>query len=183
MQEKIIFLVGYMGSGKTTVGQLLAEKLGFKHIDLDDAIELSTKSSIPVLFETLGEAGFREIEKKLLRSYAAKKKLVISTGGGCAAYDDNIQWMNEQGISVYLRCHPGVLFHRIAPEKHKRPLLSKLEDVDIMDYLLSSIKKRLPFYTKSTITTNGELAPIIVTNNIIKELSDATTSSFQDRKN
>lgn len=168
MKEKgPIFLVGYMGAGKTTIGRLLAPALHRHFIDLDDLIEARTGQAIPVIFETQGETGFRQEEQSALRSLEGKENLVVATGGGCPAYHNNMDWMKTHGITIYLRCHPGSLFHRIAPQKKHRPLIAALDDVDIMEFILETLKKRLPFYTRACHTVNGENAPQKVVEDIL----------------
>lgn len=152
----ILFMVGYMGSGKTTIGRKLAKALNFEFIDLDSLIELRTGRSISTLFRESGEEEFRKQEQHALKSLAGKSKIVVATGGGCAAYADNMDWMNANGITIFLRCHPGTLFHRIAPTKARRPMIAQLEDVDLMEFITESLKNRLPYYLKSHITVTGE---------------------------
>lgn len=172
-----VFLIGYMGAGKTTTGKLLSSKLGYKFIDLDELIETRTGLAIPVIFELKGEEYFRTIEKEALRTLAGAGHTIIATGGGCAVYDDNMEWMQANGITVYLRCHPGKIFHRIAPQKQKRPLLAGLDDVDIMEFIIESIKTRLPFYVKSHTNVNGETEAEQVASEIAERVNRFTTSS------
>lgn len=169
-REGPVFLIGYMGAGKTTVGRLLAVALKKSFLDLDDLIEARTGMTIPVIFETEGEPGFRWHEQEALHSLKGKADLIVATGGGCPVFADNIEWMNLHGITLYLRCHPGYLFHRIAPEKKRRPLIANLDDVDIMDYILDSLKKRLPYYTKAHITLHGENSPEEIVKEILEKL-------------
>lgn len=180
MSNELLFLVGYMGSGKSTIGKLLATRLDRKFLDLDDLIELINNNSITNLFNQFGEEYFREKETQALHQLKGKHNLVIATGGGCAASGNNMHWMNDQGTTIYLRCHPGVLFHRIAPEKKKRPLLSGMEDVDIMEYMVESLKKRLPFYIQARHTVNGDSEPEQVVASILKSINGVPTNFSQD---
>ena len=173
----MLFLIGYMGAGKTTVGRLLSGKLGYRFIDLDDLIEEREKMSIPVIFEMHGEEHFRKAEQSALYSLQKQDQLVVATGGGCAAHSDNMEWLNQHGKTIYLRCHPGVLFHRIAPTKNKRPLIAKMDDVDIMEFLLESLKKRLPFYVQAQLTVDGEKSPEEIAESIIQRIKNTTNSS------
>ncbi|MBL7923010.1 MAG: shikimate kinase [Bacteroidia bacterium] len=177
-----IFLIGYMGSGKTTVGKLLARKLAFEYVDLDERIEKLTHLSIPEIFRVHGEDYFRNQEQQALKSLENMHQIVVATGGGCPAYGQNMAWMKAHGMTVYLKCKPGVLFHRIAPRKEKRPLIAHLDDVDIMEFILSSLKKRLPSYSESALTVNGEPAAKEVTEAIVSSLQQPVTSSSQDLK-
>ncbi len=170
MNRELIFLIGYMGAGKTTAGRMLAKALGKEFIDLDDLVEIINNRTLQDIFEKEGEESFRKLEQSALHTLQGKKNLVIACGGGCAAYSSNMKWMNEHGITVYMRCRPGTLFHRIAPEKRKRPLLAKMDDVDIMEYILESLKKRLPYYVQAQFTVNAGSDPESVTTEISEKL-------------
>jgi shikimate kinase len=176
-EPSLLFLIGYMGAGKTTVGRLLSGKLGYRFIDLDDLIEEREKMSIPVIFEMHGEEHFRKTEQSALYSLQKQDQIVVATGGGCAAHSDNMEWLNQHGTTIYLRCHPGVLFHRIAPTKNKRPLIAKMDDVDIMEFLLESLKKRLPFYVQAQLTVDGEKSPEEIADSIMQRIKNITNSS------
>lgn len=180
MANGLIFLIGYMGSGKSTIGRLLAKPLKKEHVDLDHLIESTYNRKISEFFSNEGEEYFRKIEKDALHSLKGKNDLIVSTGGGCAAYSDNMKWMNANGTTIYLRCHPGILFHRLAPEKNKRPLIAHLEDVAIMEFILENIKSRLPYYIQATCTVNADKSPDEVVENILQQIEKKITSSSQD---
>ena len=133
--------------------------------------------SIPVIFEIHGEEHFRKAEQSALYSLKNQDQIVVATGGGCAAHSDNMEWLNQQGTTIYLRCHPGVLFHRIAPTKNKRPLIAKMDDVDILEFLLESLKTRLPFYVQAQLTVDGEKSPEEIADSIIQRIKNITNSS------
>lgn len=180
MMADLIFLVGYMGSGKSTIGHKLAKKLAYEFVDLDSLIEVRCDRSIPVLFHEKGEDQFRKLEQEALHSLSGRKKLVVATGGGCAAYANNMEWMNNEGLTIYLRCHPGTLFHRVAPNKAKRPLIAHLDDVDIMEFIMESLKKRLPYYVKAKITVSGEQKNEEIVSQLGLLISGKSTSSSGD---
>jgi shikimate kinase len=136
-----IFLLGYMGSGKSTVGKKLASLLDYTFIDLDTMIESETDHSIPEWFAA-GEPKFREIESIVLRQTSEFKNTVVATGGGTPCFYDNLQWMNENGLTVYLKMSPGALFHRLIYSKTSRPLLAGKTDVELMEYITESIRER-----------------------------------------
>lgn len=145
-----------MGAGKSAVGKLLSGLLNYSFIDLDTAIELETGKTISAIFEEADESGFRKIEQRVLHSLSSKKNCVVATGGGCPQFEDNMEWMNKNGTTIYLKVHPGTIFHRIAPEKLNRPLIANLTDVEVMEFILETIKKRLPFYIQAKHTVSGE---------------------------
>ena len=165
-----IFLIGYMGSGKSSVGKELASLLGWKYIDLDASIEFITGKTISQIFKQEGESNFRKIERETLLELATKKNIVVATGGGCPTYLDNMEWMNRNGLTVYLKTHPGTLFHRSAQDKSNRPLIADLADVDLIEFILSSLKKRLLFYIKSIITVSGEGIPAVTAQKIVASM-------------
>jgi shikimate kinase len=151
----IIFLTGYMGSGKTTAGKKLAGLLGYAFIDLDSMIERETGRSVSSWFE-LGEERFREIESLVLKQTADFNNAVISTGGGTPCFHDNMEWMKSHGITIYIQMSPGALFHRLAASKANRPLLTGKTDVDLMEYIRESLKERSFFYSQAHYTVKGE---------------------------
>jgi len=168
--KECIFLIGYMGSGKSSVGKELSKILGWKFIDLDATIEVIEGKSVTDIFNEIGELGFRKLEQETLLNLIEKKKVIIATGGGTPTYLDNIDFMNRNGITIYLKTHPGTLFHRLAQEKTKRPLIAHLSDVDLMEFILESLKKRLPYYIKSFITVSGEGIPSAIAQQIKNQL-------------
>ncbi len=180
MVRDILFLLGYMGAGKTTTGRLLAKQLKWDFIDLDTLIEERNKKSIPEIFQESGEAAFRKSEQEALYSIIGLKKVIIATGGGCASYADNIKWMNEHGTTIYLKCRPGILFHRIAPEKKQRPMLAGKEDVDIMEFILEHLRQRLPYYVQAHHTVSAEETPEKTAAAISGLFLSKTTSSSPD---
>jgi len=150
-----IFLLGYMGSGKTTVGKKLAALLDSSFIDLDDMIESETDHSVVEWFQQ-GEPRFREVESLVLRQTADFKNAVVSTGGGTPCFHDNMAWMKEQGLTIYLKLAAGSLFHRLAASKKERPLLEGKSDVELMEYITESLKEREYFYSQAHYTFKGE---------------------------
>src|SRR5204863_2290297 len=105
-------------------------------------IELLTGKTINELFDEGGEIYFRLKEQEVLQSFKGKTNCVIATGGGAPCFRENVDWMNENGITIYLKVHRGVLFHRLLPEKKSRPLLSKLDDVALMEFIVEKLPER-----------------------------------------
>lgn len=166
--DKKIFLIGFMGAGKSSVAKKLAQSLDARFVDLDALIESHHKKSIPEIFATEGEDGFRKIEQQVLYGLKEESNIVIATGGGCPAFEKNMQWMNSNGKTIYLKCSIGVLFHRIAPQKKQRPLISHMDDVDIMDFMILKLRERSKYYEKSEFVVDGDGSVEEVCSRILK---------------
>ena len=151
-----IFLIGYMGAGKTTLGKAFARELGLTFVDLDWYIEERFHKSIRQLFTERGEDGFRELEKRMLHEVAEFENVVISTGGGTPCFFDNVEYMNTMGESIFLDVDIQVLFRRLKVAKQQRPLLAQKNDEELMAFITENLQKRLPFYTKAIHVFNGE---------------------------
>lgn len=151
-----IYLIGYMGSGKTTLGKELAAKLKYRFMDLDKQIEKKTKKTIADIFRKKGEDKFRVMEKKELHETKKSRNIVIATGGGTPCFFDNMDWMNEHGVTIYLEVSAGVLFYRLVKEKAERPLLKDLTDVELMEQIVIHLTTRESFYSKAKLVVKGE---------------------------
>lgn len=147
-----IYLIGYMGAGKSRVGRQLAERLGYPFLDTDEKVEETTGRSISQLFEEQGEGFFRKSEQQVLHSTALQSNLVVATGGGLPVFADNISWMNRHGITVFLQVSPGALFHRLVQERAHRPLLSKISEIDLMETIHRQLIERASYYMQATLT-------------------------------
>lgn len=141
-----IFLIGFMGSGKTTVGKALAELLSLEFFDLDTEIEKECRATINVLFEKKGESYFRDVEHKVLKRLTEKTEHIIATGGGTPCFSDNMKMMNEQGTTIYLRCSAGVLFQRLVREKQVRPLIKDRSEKELLSYIIKKLDERERWY-------------------------------------
>lgn len=150
-----IFLIGLMGSGKSHFKQLLATKFKTGGYDLDHIIETVEEKSIAEIFESEGEVAFRKTEAKLLRWFSEKKSFVLATGGGTACFHENMDWMNQQGITVWLNESIDVLVDRLDPEKAHRPLIQALNKDQMRVFLEKQLAERMPFYSKAKIQLNG----------------------------
>ncbi len=144
-----IFLTGYMGAGKTTMGKALARRLDLQFIDLDWYIEERFRKTVGELFAEHGEAGFRELERKMLREVSEFENVVISTGGGAPCFFDNMEHMNRMGRTVFLDVHPDVLFRRLVVAKRQRPILRGKSDQELKAFIIDALKKREPFYRQA----------------------------------
>ncbi|MCR5313350.1 MAG: shikimate kinase [Bacteroidaceae bacterium] len=146
---KRIFLIGYMGAGKTTIGKVLAREMGVEFFDLDWYIEDRFRKKIPEIFAESGEAGFRDIERKMLREVGEFENVVISCGGGTPCFFDNMDFMNGQGDTIYLNASPAVLKEHLLMGKSQRPLIEGKSSEELEIYIQQSLQTRLPFYKKA----------------------------------
>lgn len=144
-----IFLIGYMGAGKTTLGRALAKELGIQFIDLDSYIEERLCKSIAQIFAERGEDGFREIERRMLHEVGDFEDVVISTGGGTPCFFDNIEYMNRQGATVFLDVPVERLFIRLSIARKKRPLIMNKSDEELRSFIAEQLAKREPHYSKA----------------------------------
>ena len=150
-----VFLLGLMGSGKSFWKKELAAKLKLAAYDLDLLIEAVEEASIPEIFETSGETYFRKAEAKLLRWFGEKKSFVLATGGGTPCFHENIKWMNQQGITIWLDEPVSVLVGRLKKEKNNRPLLNHLDENGLQQYLEKLLVERTPYYSQANIRLIG----------------------------
>jgi shikimate kinase len=147
-QRRIIF-VGYMGSGKTTVGRALAKDIGLPFYDLDWYIESRMRKTIKQLFDERGEDGFRVIERNMLHEVAEFENVVVSCGGGTPCFFDNMEYLNQQSDTVYLKCEPDVLYMHLQMGKTIRPLLLNKTPEEVHEFIKKQITLREPFYNKA----------------------------------
>ncbi len=149
---KPIFLTGYMGSGKTTIGKTLADTLQYQFIDLDDYIEKKYARKIAEIFALEGEIAFREIERDCLHEIARNKNAVISTGGGAPCFFENMEFMNTSGITVYLKLGAELLVKRLCGKnRKKRPLIAGKSNKELEKHVMDQLKIREPYYNKASI--------------------------------
>ena len=151
-----IFLTGYMGSGKTTLGRALATEMGIPFIDLDHYIEKRYCKTIAQLFAEKGETGFRDIERRMLHEVGEFEDVIISTGGGTPCFFDNIEYMNAQGTTVYLDVPVERLFIRLCIARNKRPLIKDKNDDELKAFIVEQLEKRAPHYRKAQNTFRAD---------------------------
>ena len=151
-----IFLIGYMGAGKTTLGRLLAQRMHLDFIDLDHFIEARYRKKITDLFTEKGEEGFRRLEQIVLTEVSSFENVIVSTGGGTPCFANNMQVMLQSGIVIYLKASAKSLFSRLVIAKSQRPLLSKLTDTALLDFIAENLAIRNPYYSQAHLTFNAE---------------------------
>lgn len=151
-----IFLIGMMGTGKSFWTKQLSQKLKVGGYDLDYLIESHEEKTIAEIFAEDGEDYFRKSEAKVLRWFGEKKAFVLATGGGTPCFHDNMDWMNKQGITIWIDETIEVLAERLFPEKAHRPLIRDLSDVELKIFLSNKLAERYSFYQKATYHLQGE---------------------------
>lgn len=154
---KRIFLIGYMGAGKTTVGKLLAAQLGLSFVDLDHYIEGRYHKSVRQIFQEKGEDEFRRIEQILLREVSLFEDILISTGGGSPCFGDNMAFMKEQGTTVYLKVSVEELTNRLEICKGTRPVLKGKTGEELKRFIAESLEIREPYYQQASIIFDAEV--------------------------
>ncbi len=144
-----IYLIGYMGSGKSTLGRKLAHKLGLQFVDMDHYIEQRNYKTVPQIFEEEGEEAFRKKERQALEELSEFTDLVIATGGGAPCFFDNMDLMNRTGKTIYLDIHPEILAHRLTLSKTERPLIKGKSEAELIRFIDETLEKRSRFYKQA----------------------------------
>ncbi len=153
--NKPVFLLGFMGSGKTYWGGQWARQTSLPFIDLDRVIEQKLQASISNIFETKGEDFFREAEAAALREISTEPA-VVACGGGTPCFFDNMGWMNERGTTIYLKATPAYLFQNISAEPFVRPLLKNMNSNEILFYIQHKVEERENFYMQAKLVVDVE---------------------------
>jgi shikimate kinase len=144
-----VILVGFMGAGKSTLGQELAEKMQIQFVDTDHVIEIQQGRSISNLFDELGEKRFRELEANYIRDLDTEKKMVIALGGGLPIFHENMDYLNAHGTTIYLKHETNELYQRLFSDRIKRPLLAQLSEQELLAYIEENKALRAPYYNQA----------------------------------
>lgn len=166
-----IFLVGFMGCGKTSAGKKLAGRLGLHFIDLDNYIEEKTGKTIAEIFATNGEKNFRNYEHDSVSEISLKNNVLVATGGGTPCFYNNLEIINRSGLSIYLKMDAISLANRLINSKTERPLIKGKSKSELISYIKETLKEREKFYQKSNIIVPG-LNPDI--NKILTKIDEYT---------
>ena len=150
-----IFLIGFMGSGKSTLGAQLARLVGYQFIDMDNMIEETAEMSIPEIFNEHGEEVFRKWECDILHELCRREKLVISTGGGAPCHSNMMDLMNTHGTTIYLKLSPEALKTRLIQSSAERPLIMGKSEPELLDFIKSLLEKRELFYKRAAHIVDG----------------------------
>ena len=153
---KPIYIIGYMGCGKTTFGRALAAEKGLRFIDLDQAIEERHNATVREIFSRHGEQGFREIERDMLHETAGLQDCIVACGGGTPCFFDNIDFMNTHGTTIWLQTTHECLLSRLIRKREKRPLLAGKSDDEIRLTIASQLEARTPYYSKAEHRWQGD---------------------------
>lgn len=156
MMQKHIFLIGFMGSGKSTVGALLAERLNLPFLDSDKEIEQKVGKSISEIFSQNGEAAFREMEMNFLQELKSMESSVVAVGGGFPTIKNALQLMHESGLVIYLNTSLLTLIKRLKEEKGQRPLLKDLNDTEFHPFVEDLLSRRVHFYKQAKLIMPNE---------------------------
>lgn len=154
-QASKIFLIGFMGSGKSTAGRKLASQLNWSFIDLDEKIQKMEGMKIPDIFSLRGEPYFRELETKALQELKSETDTVISTGGGTPCFGDNMDFMLDSGLTIYIKMTPVSLKKRLEGSAEGRPLLKEIDRKDLQGYITAKIAEREKWYSRAEIIIDG----------------------------
>lgn len=151
-----VYLIGYMGCGKTTIGKRLAKSLGWDVIDMDSRIESRYRKTIPDIFASEGEDSFRKKERFILEELSSLENVVVSTGGGAPCFFDNIDVMNSSGLCVYIRMTPEALAARLRNAKSNRPLLKDKTEAELTNFIKEQLEKRRAFYEQARYVIDND---------------------------
>lgn len=154
--KSLVYIIGFMGSGKSTAGRKLAALLGWSFIDLDRKIEEVAGKTIPQIFTSDGEEEFRKLETKVLQDHVKEVNTIIATGGGTPCHGNNMGIMLASGITVYLRMTPEQLTSRLLESTGQRPLLKNIPDEKLNDFISKKLESREKWYRKANITLEGK---------------------------
>lgn len=175
---KPIFLIGYMGCGKSTMGRALSAFINKELIDLDHFIEARYHRSVKEIFAEYGEDEFRKIERNMLHEVAEFEDVIIACGGGTPCYFDNIEYMNEKGMTVFLNASLEALMRRLstAKAKSKRPIIADKNNDELAQFITEALEKRMPYYSKAKLVfDSGYLEDNIQIHNSVEALSKMLT--------
>ena len=159
-----IFLIGFMGSGKTYWGRVWAAANGLEFYDLDEMIEKEEGRSVSSVFEENGEEYFRQKESFLLKSFFGKKNFLLACGGGTPCFQDNMEWMLDNGTTIFLDASPKFLLEKLKGD-NSRPLINLMTETELLTFIEQKLQERAPFYNRAEI-----ILPV-------DELSDSSLSA------
>lgn len=156
----VIFLVGFMGCGKSTVARGLAELSGYRYVDLDQVVcQMAEAESVADIFATRGEEEFRRLEREAIESLALEGNVVVATGGGAPCYGDNMTLLMSLGVTVYLKMSPKALTERLQRVRVVRPKIVGKSPEELYDYVTTLLAEREPIYLRSRVIVDSDNIP------------------------
>ena len=165
----MLYLIGFMGVGKTTIGKQIAALSKVIFIDTDNQIEKETSKSIKEIFETVGEIAFRKLETDTIRSI--NKKAIVACGGGLPAHNNNIEYLKHKGKVIYLKASSETLIKRLEKNKNNRPLICNLTNEKLLEFIRKILKEREKIYKQADYTIETD-------NKTVKEILREINSLF-----
>ncbi len=166
-----IFLIGFMGSGKTHWGKILSRQINLPYFDLDEVIVASEKKSVQQIFHDNGEEYFRIKEQEVLEALAEDHNdVIISTGGGTPCFFNNIDFMKQQGKVVWLNTAIDILVERLLKQKHSRPLIKNISDAELKSFIVKKLQDRKMYYEQAHVMLHEESITI---ESLLKSIQDA----------
>lgn len=150
-----IYLLGYMYSGKSTIGRQLAKRLGYRFMDTDQAIEEKYRLSIPLFFNRYGEQAFRIVEQKMLFGTADLEDTVIALGGGTPCNEENSAFVRQNGCSIYLKMSAEKIIERMIRSRKQRPLLADKSEAERKAHVVAQLAEREAYYSQATLTVDA----------------------------
>ena len=154
MQTRV-FLIGFMGSGKTTVGSKLARAMGYEFVDMDQLIEETARMTVAGIFSDLGEEVFRKWERDILQELCRREKVVVATGGGAPCHGTMMSTMNNKGDTVYINLTPEALLDRLTQSKIDRPLIRGKSKDELLHFITTLLETRENFYNRARYIVDG----------------------------
>ncbi|MFP3952721.1 MAG: shikimate kinase [Candidatus Bipolaricaulota bacterium] len=149
-----LYLIGFMGAGKSTIAPKLAERLGMDWVDVDERVEADAGFSIPEIFDYYGEEKFRNLEREAIKSVSEREPEVVAVGGGAPMDDENWERMKDTGLIIYLQIGPQEIYNRIGTDK-SRPLLAGLDSGERLEKIRELLKQRHPRYSEADMHVKG----------------------------
>lgn len=144
-----IFIVGHSACGKSTFGRLIARQLNMSFIDLDHYIRQRFQATVEQIFARAGEEGFRKVESALLREAGQRNRIVMACGGGTPCFHDNMDYMNAQGMTIWLKASEEAIAERLENSRTVRPLFAGLSGVQLREKIRHNLAERTPYYSKA----------------------------------
>lgn len=164
-----LFLTGYMGSGKSTLGKAMAAKMEYEFIDLDAFIEAENQQTIPEIFSTKGESEFRTMENNALKKVITMDNVIVACGGGTPCYYNNMDLMKNNGITVYIKMSADSLVSRLLTAEEKRPLIANKTEEELRKFVARQLEKREDFYQQAQYTVKGKNIDVDELASFVKE--------------